>query len=411
MMGLAKNNPSYIDFYGKARNSYLGILTYRLQKIYMHYAFCLFKYSPFSGLARDFMAIAKACLQRGHSVDIYTQAWQGALPPDMQVTLVPYHGWSNHQRSLSFSKHLQPLLQAKKYAAVVGFNRMSGLDLYYAADLCFRGVSATKHSWFYRLSPRYRTYAALEHSVFAETATTQILLINEMEQKNYQHYYATADTRFHLMPPGIDRQRLCISNASETIARIRQQLGLTEKNYLLLAVGSSFHTKGIDRAIQALATLPQDLRQRSLFVVIGAGKSQSLLKLAASLGVQQQVRFLGGCDNVAEYMHSADILLHPARHETTGTVLLEALVCGLPVLVTENCGYAKHIHLAQAGLITPMPFYQETFNAQLITLLTDAKNSQRGANALAYAANTDLYSLPQSAAMVIEKIALNNKKN
>ena len=34
----------------------------------------------------------------------------------------------------------------------------------------------------------------------------------------------------------------------------------------------------------------------------------------------------------------ADLLIHPAYNENTGTVLLEALVAGLPVLVSAVCG-------------------------------------------------------------------------
>ena len=46
----------------------------------------------------------------------------------------------------------------------------------------------------------------------------------------------------------------------------------------------------------------------------------------------------------------ADLLIHPAYNENTGTVLLEALVAGLPVLVSAVCGYAHYIAEADAGL-------------------------------------------------------------
>ncbi|CAN5254712.1 glycosyltransferase family 4 protein [soil metagenome] len=376
-----------------------------LAKSSMHYAFCLFNYYPFGGLGRDFISIAKACLARGHTIDVYTQTWQGPLPTDMQVTLIPYHGFSNHRRNLTFAKRLQSMLPTKNYAAVVGFNRMPGLDIYYAADLCFRAASAAKHGWLYRLGSRFRTYAYLEQSVFASDQTTQILLINAAEKSIYQRYYATADARFHFVPPGIERERLQLNNAVQTKITIRQQLGITSENYLLLTVGSSFHTKGIDRALYALAALPTSVRQQSLLAIVGNGKTKPLLKLAARLGIQQQVQFLGACENIGALMHSADLLLHPARHETAGNVLVEALVCGLPVLVTENCGYAHHVKQAQAGMIVPMPFCQNTLNSMLTTILTDQKNSQRLANALSFAATTDLYSLPERSAEIIETVA------
>ncbi|MGB0776294.1 MAG: glycosyltransferase, partial [Akkermansiaceae bacterium] len=59
--------------------------------------------------------------------------------------------------------------------------------------------------------------------------------------------------------------------------------------------------------------------------------------------------FAGARDDVDEWMLAADMLIHPARMEAAGMVLTEALVQGLPVLCTENCGYAKHI--ADAGSV------------------------------------------------------------
>ena len=60
-----------------------------------------------------------------------------------------------------------------------------------------------------------------------------------------------------------------------------------------------------------------------------------------------------------------------ARQENTGTVLLEALVAGLPLLVTEVCGYAHHVLDAECGLVSPEPFDQQTFNGQLAQMLGD----------------------------------------
>jgi hypothetical protein len=71
---------------------------------------------------------------------------------------------------------------------------------------------------------------------------------------------------------------------------------------------------------------------RSLFHAPGASarrcRSRRILR-----GTQRHPRFLLG----------ADLLIHPAYNENTGTVLLEALVAGLPVLTTAVCGYAHYI--------------------------------------------------------------------
>ena len=89
-------------------------------------------------------------------------------------------------------------------------------------------------------------------------------------------------------------------------------------------VGSGFRTKGVDRAIEGLAKLQSTESNKTQLVVVGHGKSDSYQRLARSLGVGDRVHMLGGRADVPEWMLAADLLVHPARNENTGTVLLEA---------------------------------------------------------------------------------------
>jgi UDP-glucose:(heptosyl)LPS alpha-1,3-glucosyltransferase len=100
-------------------------------------------------------------------------------------------------------------------------------------------------------------------------------------------------------------------------------------------------------------------------------------------------------------MATADLLLHPARYDTTGTVILEALVNGLPVVTTDACGYAAHVTAAAAGLVIPEPFRQRA----LISALAEAQSSERrvtwSRNGVAYGERMDLYSGLDRAADII----------
>lgn len=84
-------------------------------------------------------------------------------------------------------------------------------------------------------------------------------------------------------------------------------------------------------------------------------------------------------------------------------VLVEALTYGLPVLVTDICGYAFHIARAAAGRLLPSPFKVQQFNQALEEMLTSDQMAVWRNNGLVYAAQTDLYSLPQKAADFFEQ--------
>ena len=68
-------------------------------------------------------------------------------------------------------------------------------------------------------------------------------------------------------------------------------------------------------------------------------------------------------------MLAADLLVHPARAEAGGVVLLEAIAAGLPIVAAESCGYAPQVRAARAGLLVAEPFAQEAFERAVLRML------------------------------------------
>jgi UDP-glucose:(heptosyl)LPS alpha-1,3-glucosyltransferase len=99
-------------------------------------------------------------------------------------------------------------------------------------------------------------------------------------------------------------------------------------------------------------------------------------------------------------MQGADILLHPSVHESAGMVLLEAIVAGLPVLTTANCGYAFHVERAEAGIVCPEPFEQSRLNAALVYML-EGDRSAWTLHGIQYGQQHNLYSMPEAAAAIL----------
>ena len=104
------------------------------------------------------------------------------------------------------------------------------------------------------------------------------------------------------------------------------------------------------------------------------------------------------------------MLIHPAYNENTGTILLEAVVAGLPVLVTAVCGYAHYIDEANVGTVLNSPFNQSALNDALSSMLSSDK-TQWQKNALSFSAQADIYSMPTRAAQIIEATALKKQSN
>ncbi len=373
----------------------------------MKLAFCLLKYFPFGGLERDFLRISLECQKKGFEIIVYTISWEGEIPEGFEIRYVPKKGLTNHKRVKLFSDWVKNDLQNNFVDLVIGFNRLENLDIYYAADYCYEAKMQKQRSFLSKFTNRYKIYSSFEDAVFSANSATEILMIAEKQIEIFQKYYNTPSKRFHLLPPGISKDRKRNSNYEKIRCEFRKEFDIKDDEFLILQVGSGFVTKGVKRSILSISNLNEDIKKKTKFFIVGSDKSNSLQKLVNSLGLEKQIIFLGGRSDVPRFLCGADLMLHPAINENTGTTLLEAVAAGLPVVCTETCGYAFHIEKAKAGIVISEPFKQEKLNQELEAILDKESLLTHSKNCLDYANTADIYSMPIKAAELIAEFAKN----
>lgn len=367
--------------------------------------FAIFKFFPHGGIQRDLLKLADECLRRGHQVRVYAGEWRGAVPATYELELIEVAGLRNHARYRAFHQRMQAHLASHPVDLLVGMNKMPGLDVYYAGDTCYEEKATSQRGWWYRLTPRYRHFAAWERAVFGNDARTAILTISDVEKPVFQRHYSTADERFHQLPPGIELDRLAPADTEAVRAEFRREFALRDDELLLLMVGSGFRKKGLDRILRAIPRLPRAISSRLKLFVLGSDNARPFQRLAKQLKVAERVRFFPGRDDVPRFLFSADALALPAYDEAAGMIILEAAFAGLPVLVTENCGYAHYLQSLGAGLITPMPFSADLFVAQLEEILTSPQRPVWRAAGIAGGSNPEYFQLAQRAVDCFESFA------
>lgn len=370
----------------------------------MKLGFLLFDYFPFGGLQRDCLKTAQLCAARGHEVTIFTRTWQGERPQNVSVELFGRSGLSNIARNRAWLKQLDQTLPERGLDGVIGFNKLPGLDVYYGSDPCYAARVQRLKPFWYRWLLRYRHFRALEESVFARGRRTQILVLTQNEISRYEKFYGTERERFHVLPPGIERRTFSTEQKQNARERLRRENGWPADERLLLLVGSGFRVKGLDRAIHSLAALDEATRERTRLIVIGQNRPTEFELIARQHRVHDRVHFLGGRHDVFDWLLAVDLLIHPARSEAAGMILLEALTAGLPVLATDVCGYAFHIEQAKAGRVLASPFSQEQCDGAVREMVSSLERETWSANGVAYAAREDLYSCHERAVELIESI-------
>ena len=369
-------------------------------------AFCLYKYFPYGGLQRDFIRIATDCQRRGHEIRVYTLQWRGEIPDGFEVVIVPVTAFTNHTRYERFSAWVAEALRRDPVSGVIGINKMPGLDVYFVADSCYEEKAQNQRSWLYRQLPRYKHFARYERSVFANDSQTEILMISEAERPFFEKYYDTDGQRMHFLPPGISSDCIAPANVGEIRRDMRAELGVADDEYMLLSVGSGFIKKGFRRVLTALRALPPEVRNKTRYFVIGEDNPSTLNRTILVLGLCRNVTILAGRDDIPRFLFAADLLLHPALDENAGIILLEAAVAGLPVLATDNCGYAHYIEKADVGCLVKSPFQQAELNAAMAEMMQCDRRSEWRVNGKVFASNANIYALPREASHLIEQVTL-----
>ena len=119
---------------------------------------------------------------------------------------------------------------------------------------------------------------------------------------------------------------------------------------VLLSVSRLTAQKGIDVAVRALAALPDDV----FLVVLGEGPERGALEsLARKLGVDGRLHLPGRVPDVTAWLRRASAYVHPARWEGFGLAVLEAMVCGLPVVATSVSSLPELVVDGETGVLVP----------------------------------------------------------
>ncbi|MGB3545810.1 MAG: glycosyltransferase [Saprospiraceae bacterium] len=118
---------------------------------------------------------------------------------------------------------------------------------------------------------------------------------------------------------------------------------------VVLGVGRLSEQKDFSTLIKAFAQVRQ--HKAAHLMILGVGpERQSLIDLAASLGVEADVAFLGFVNNPHAYMKQSDVFVLSSKWEGLPNVLIEAMAVGTPV-VSTNCpsGAAEILAEGQYG--------------------------------------------------------------
>lgn len=115
----------------------------------------------------------------------------------------------------------------------------------------------------------------------------------------------------------------------------------------ILGIGRFEPQKRFDLLIKAFASLD---RADTDLIILGDGQEKTECEsLVRQLKIEDNVQMPGFVDNIADWLHRADLLVMTSRYEGLPAVVLEALAANCPVLTTDCFPAARELLLPADG--------------------------------------------------------------
>jgi len=307
--------------------------------------------------------LANALGERGHTVDVYTQAVpDGDDPPptDSNVTVTRItkarplvvistayfsiacrrridfdqydviHGTLMPASTCAFGPRFVESLDAPLVLTSHGtsYDEARSVDPQSPPDYLFRYVFHPINVVLDAVSGRF---------------ADRIIAVSDHTREQLRDLYRFDESKLVTVPPGIDTDRFGQTTGAHP--------SVSDDRTSILVLSRLDPRKGIDKAVRAFARL--DGIDAELLIA-GTGRLEfSLKELAEELGVRGDVQFLGFVpdEELPELYASADLFVLPSEYEGFGIVFLEAMACGTPVVGTAVGGVPTAVDAGETGYL------------------------------------------------------------
>lgn len=175
-----------------------------------------------------------------------------------------------------------------------------------------------------------------------------------------------------VVPGGVDLDRF--AHLPDRSA-MRAQFHVPLDRPIVLCVGQFVPHKGFDIALQAMQRVWQALPQADIWLAGDGPDNTRLVKLSLASPQPHHVRFFGYWSAVEELYACADVLVAPARKAGLGMAVMEAMACGMPVIVSKIPQLEMLVTHEQTGLVVP-PEDPEALANAILRVLNDRTLAQ-----------------------------------
>ena len=227
------------------------------------------------------------------------------------------------------------------------------------------GKAANLKQWLFQL---------ISHKQFGVRHAPHVIAPSRMVAEHFRQYHHIPAERIAVVYNLLDSDIAAddAPQARETFRRAR----LGTRRVAVLFAARNYAMKGLRPLVEAFARVAPEC-PRARLVVCGSRRDGSYRRLAAALGIQRQVRFLGFVDDVQPCFAGCDVFAFPTFYDPCSLVVLEAMGAGLPVITTRQNGAGELLSEGQDGYVIDSPWALDALAQRLRRLATDDEQRRR----------------------------------
>jgi glycosyltransferase involved in cell wall biosynthesis len=329
-------------------------------------------------------ALATALARRGHEVTVHTRRDDIALPdsvayapgvtvehvragparPVARDELLPYMAEFAERLAERWATDRPDIVHAHFWMS--GLAAMGGgRDLDVPVVQTFHALGSIKRRYLRDADTSPPQRLRVEAQVGRDAAAVIATCADEVRELES---YGVPPGAVHVVPCGVDVDRF----------RPDGPVAPRGDRPRLLTVGRLVPRKGVDTVIEALCHVPD----AELVVAGGPGHADlardpealRLRRLALARGVADRVLFTGAIrhEDMPALIRSADVVVSVPWYEPFGITAIEAMACGVPVVVSSVGGHLDTVVDGVTGLYVP-PLVPSALAGRLRRLLTDPR--------------------------------------
>ena len=312
------------------------------------------RYAQFGGAERFIDTAVGPIAAAGIDVAIVSETWSSETPGNIKQIKVPKTGMTRRAKLANFQRGVGEIVRREKFDLVQTHERLVGADIFRAGDGVHAAWLARQRAeqglWpalLRKFEPLHRLIVDTECKMARDT-TMMFVAISALVARDITDWLNVPQQRIRVIENGIDTN-LFYPPAPEQRAAARQRFGIEGDGPLVAFVGSGFARKGAFKLVEALA-----LRQCREVQALIAGRDrrlQILERRVHQLGLEKRVRVLGGFSDPLAVYHAADLFVLPSLYDPLSNAAVEAIACGLPLVVTPETGISDAVGSGGAGAV------------------------------------------------------------